>query len=170
MDKKNSEDNDENCDSQFNDNETEEDGPSGEISKGKPKLSFGMSRILDDSDNDDCDDSDAEINVQDDEEVNKKPAKKSAKSNSETKFYNTIPHPYPPGLATTFGLCGISPQLGVPVHRPHPILPMLTSYSLPGWIDLRRDRFGGKDIFKKKYFYAMEMYRSNKIIYLFKKY
>ena len=97
MDKKNSEDNDGNCDSQFNDNETEEDGPSGEISKGKPKLSFGMSRILDDSDNDDCDDSDAEINVQDDdEEVNKKPAKKSAK-NSETKFYNTIPHPYPPG-------------------------------------------------------------------------
>ena len=30
----------------------------------------------------------------------------------------------------------------VPMHRPHPVVPVWTSYAVP-WLDIRRDRFGG---------------------------
>ncbi|KAK3094757.1 hypothetical protein FSP39_005782 [Pinctada imbricata] len=118
-----------------------------EMNREKPKLSFGMSRILDKSDDDDDEDeSDIEINVQDDDiEAKSEKSANISKESSDKSLSRqcvSVPQNYPTGLSTPFGLCSLPSHFAVPVHRPHPILPMLTSYSLPGWIDLRRDRFG----------------------------
>ncbi|XP_041370536.1 T-cell leukemia homeobox protein 1-like [Gigantopelta aegis] len=50
----------------------------------------------------------------------------------------------PVGSLTCVPLFGGSDTAGVirvPMHRPHPVVPVWTSYAVP-WLDIRRDRFG----------------------------
>lgn len=129
----------------------------------KPCLSFGMSRILDDSS---CDsDSDTEHDDEFRNSRNKKPKSGTRQlhsddevdisvdkySDNEENSYMKVPKMLPDIFTSMTGNGSSASYPGfpampltLPIHRPHPVFPTLTSYTLPGWLDLRRDRFGGK--------------------------
>lgn len=110
-----------------------------ETSKTKPKLSFGISRILSNfEEKSETIDSDSESNDAVDPRGNEINCEKQS---GQSPFFST---PLLPGAlsAPPVGYCGYPAQ--VSIHRPHPIIPMLTSYGISGWLDMRRDRFGGK--------------------------
>lgn len=108
-----------------------------ETSKSKPKLSFGISRILSNfEEKSETVDSDSESNDGED-------PRGAEKNNEKQPGHSTFfPSPLLPGAlsAPPVGYCGYPGQISI--HRPHPIIPMLTSYGISGWLDMRRDRFG----------------------------
>lgn len=109
-----------------------------ESSKSRPQLSFGISRILSDfGEKSESVDSDLESN--DDTCL-----KGDGESEKQSGHCPPFPTQLLPGAlsAPPVGYCGYSGQLSI--HRPHPIIPMLTSYGISGWLDMRRDRFGGE--------------------------
>lgn len=109
-----------------------------ESSKSRPQLSFGISRILSDfGEKSESVDSDLESN---DDTC----PKGEGESEKQSGHCPPFPTQLLPGAlsAPPVGYCGYSGQLSI--HRPHPIIPMLTSYGISGWLDMRRDRFGGE--------------------------
>ena len=110
-----------------------------ELSKPTPKLSFGISRILSNlGEKSESVDSDSDSN--DDPETREQ----VVSHEKQVGHCPIFPTPLLPGALSTppVGYCGYSSQLSI--HRPHPIIPMLTSYGISGWLDMRRDRFGGE--------------------------
>lgn len=109
-----------------------------EPSKSRPQLSFGISRILSDF-REKSESVDSDLDSNDDT---------CPKGDGESEKQSGHCPPFPtqllPGAlsAPPVGYCGYSGQLSI--HRPHPIIPMLTSYGISGWLDMRRDRFGGE--------------------------
>lgn len=72
---------------------------------------------------------------------------------SQDPFSPSSDNPYSPIIKhVPFSPVGCVPYLTnsestgvirVPTHRPHPVVPLWPNYSIP-WVDIRRDRFGGK--------------------------
>ncbi|XP_021361144.1 T-cell leukemia homeobox protein 3-like [Mizuhopecten yessoensis] len=119
--------------------------------KVRPILSFGISRILDNDSNSDSDcQSGGEDNGPCDGRTrrgNVTPEKHclsmKTTADEDDKPFIQIPKLTPELFASVAnGYHGFHVPLTVPIHRPHPVFPTMTSYTLPGWLDLRRDRFG----------------------------
>lgn len=115
----------------------------------KPKLSFGISRILDDSpesgrttpEEEDGDNSD-----NNDERENENSSPYDSVINS--KYSDMSPNFSRPHLigglpSSSLGLFGDPNLIKIPIHRPHPVIPMWSSYGMTGWMDFRRDRYAG---------------------------
>ncbi|XP_063431083.1 T-cell leukemia homeobox protein 3-like [Mytilus trossulus] len=112
-----------------------------EENRTKAKLSFGMSRILDNSEKTNEEQTVQEINSDDEDESRHAESPDFIKKRiSELSGYNSFAHCLQPMPYVPFGLCGI-PSLTLPIPRPNPVVPVLSSYSFPGWMDLRRDRY-----------------------------
>ncbi|XP_060072564.1 T-cell leukemia homeobox protein 3-like [Ylistrum balloti] len=119
--------------------------------KVRPSLSFGISRILDNDSNSDsdfqsggedngpCDGRSRRENVTPDKHC----LSVKTPPNDDDKPFIQVPKLTPELFASVSnGYHGFHVPLAVPIHRPHPVFPTMTSYTLPGWLDLRRDRFG----------------------------
>lgn len=149
------------------DKQTQQQQPCGKqhlntTTKSRPSLSFGISRILDNDSNSDSDfqSGNEDTSICDrhgvssalDDVSNKRCLSLKTSAEDEERAFIQVPKlPLDLFSSVSNGYHGFHVPLSVPIHRPHPVFPALTSYTLPGWLDLRRDRFGGKhDIFKLK--------------------
>lgn len=112
--------------------------------KPKPvaKLSFGISRILDK--NDKCTE-ERHVTLSEDEDDEPRNVESPQTEKKLTiSGYSSIPSCIQPMSYVPFGLCGM-PSLALPgIPRPNPVVPVLSSYTFPGWVDLRRDRYSSK--------------------------
>jgi len=132
--------------------------------KAKTKLSFGISRILDDSGkSSDEQNSGQDINSDDDDEYRQTESPDFKKQGSDVAGYHisSFPQCLQPLPYVPFGLYTM-PSLTLPIPRPNPVVPVLSSYSFPGWMDLRRDRYSCKYMYI--YFVLQTLYVWNATI------
>lgn len=118
----------------------------GGQNKTVAKLSFGISRILDNSDKSPEEHNIPHDTTSEDEEESQhvETQETEKKQTTENSGYSSIVPCIQPMSYVPFGLCGM-PSLALPgIPRPNPVVPVLSSYTFPGWMDLRRDRYSSK--------------------------